>query len=250
LTEQPLNLDDFTERGYVAALTAAVAAYSFKPFGTDAAERHVLWRHDVDVSMHRAVRLAEIEVEHGARSTWFVSLHSAFYNLLERDVTERAARLAELGHWIGLHFDAFYYAPNDDLEERMAFERSVLEQLIEAPVGAVSFHNPDLSHAESLRDDVLAGMVNAYGRTLRERYAYVSDSNGYWRFRRLADVLEAAEEPRLHVLIHPEWWQREAMMPRERIQRAIDGRAHRVGEAYDELLAGAGRFNARSTSDA
>jgi hypothetical protein len=240
-----LHLDDFTERGYAAALMVARTRYRFEPFGSTAEEPHVLWRHDVDVSLHRAVRLAEIEAEHGARSTWFLSLHSAFYNLLEREMTERARRLAELGHWIGLHFDAGYYAADDDLPECMAFERSLLERVVGAPVEAVSFHNPDVTGVAELQHDAFAGMVNAYGRGLGERYSYVSDSNGYWRFRRLADVLAAHDEPRLHVLTHPEWWPPDPMAPRARIQRAIDGRAQSVGDAYDALLATAGRRNAR-----
>jgi hypothetical protein len=243
LTGDDLHLDDFTEHGYAAALTAAREHYRFEAFGTTATEPHVLWRHDVDVSMQRAVRLAEIEVEHDVRSTWFLSLHSAFYNLLEREMTERARRLAELGHWIGLHFDAGYYPGGGDRSEHMALERALLERLAGAPVNAVSFHNPDVTGVAELQEDAFAGMVNAYGRALRERYAYVSDSNGYWRFRRLADVLAARDEPRLQVLTHPEWWQREAMAPRARIQRAIEGRAQSVAEAYDALLASAGRRN-------
>ena len=244
MARDPLHLEDFTERGYTAALAAAAARYRFEPFGTGAAEPHVLWRHDVDVSMHRAVALAEIEARQGVRSTWFLSLHSAFYNLLEREMTELALRLASLGHWIGLHFDAGYYGTAVDLHEPMALERALLEGVVGAPVGAISFHNPDATGVEDLRDDELAGMVNAYGRSVRERYAYVSDSNGYWRFRRLADVLDGGAEPRLHVLTHPEWWQAVAMTPRERIQRAIDGRARRVGDSYDAGLADAGRLNA------
>jgi hypothetical protein len=244
VASDPLHLEDFTERAYGAALASAAARYRFEPFGTAAAEPHVLWRHDVDASMHRAVALAEIEAEHGVRSTWFLSLHASFYNLLERETTDLAVRLAALGHWIGLHYDAAYY-DDGDLLEHLAAERALLESVVGAPVGAVSFHNPDRTGVEDVRDDVLAGMVNAYGRTLGDRYAYVSDSNGYWRFERLADVLDAGTEPRLHVLTHPEWWVAEPMSPRERIQRAIDGRARRVGERYDEALAAAGRLNAR-----
>jgi hypothetical protein len=245
VASDPLHLDDFTEHAYGAALAAAAARYRFEPFGTTAAAPHVLWRHDVDASMHRAAALAEIEAAQGVRSTWFLSLHSTFYNLLEREPTELARRLAALGHWIGLHFDAAYYDGDADLVAHMAAERALLESVVGAPVGAVSFHNPDRTRIQDVRDDVLAGMVNAYGRTLGERYAYVSDSNGYWRFRRLADVLEAGDEPRLHVLTHPEWWQAEPMAPRERIQRSIDGRAQRVAESYDAALAEAGRLNAR-----
>ena len=64
---------------------------------------------------------------------------------------------------------------------------------------------------------------------------YVSDSNGYWRFERLPEVLAAGAHERLHVLTHPEWWQEEAMSPRERILRCIAGRARRRGDRHDPL---------------
>jgi hypothetical protein len=53
-------------------------------------------------------------------------------------------------------------------------------------------------------------------------------------------VLEAAAEERLQVLTHPECWTPEAMAPRQRIQRAIDGYAQAIGRWYDDALA---RFN-------
>ena len=71
----------------------------------------------------------------------------------------------------------------------------------------------------------------------------MSDSNGFWRYRRLEDVLTEAKEERLQVLTHPEWLQDRVMTPRERVQRCIDGRAARVAERYDRYLADCGRPN-------
>ena len=236
--------EDFTEAAYAELVELAKRGYSFEPFGTDASEPHVLWRHDVDYSVHRALRLAEIEAEAGVRSTYFLHLHSAFYNLLERPVFERAQRLLEHGHWLGLHFDAGF-RDGGDMESEMAAERDLLERLFGRAVEVVSFHNPEATGVESIGDERLAGMVNAYGDAIRERYSYVSDSNGYWRYRRLGDVLEAADEKRLHVLTHPEWWQAEPMSPRDRIARCAEGRAQAALAGYDELLALSGRDNIR-----
>ena len=80
-------------------------------------------------------------------------------------------------------------------------------------------------------------MVHAGARSVRDRYAYVSDSNGYWRFERLPEVLAAGAHERLHVLTHPEWWQEQPMSPRERILRCIEGRGRASEATYDALLA-------------
>jgi hypothetical protein len=237
--------EDFTEDRYRELIRRARRHYRFEPFGTSCAEPHVLWRHDLDHSVHRALALARIEAEEGVAATYFVLLRSEYYNPLERAISDRLHEIASLGHRIGLHFDASFWELRDDeqLADRLAFERRLLEDLTGSEVGAFSFHVPEVGGALRFDDDVIAGMVNAYGRTLRERYPYVSDSNGYWRFRRLHDVIAAHEEPRLQVLTHPEWWVPAPMSPSARIDRAIHGRARSVRAEYDALLASLGRVN-------
>jgi hypothetical protein len=88
-----------------------------------------------------------------------------------------------------------------------------------------------------------AGMVNVYAEYFQREVSYISDSNGYWRHRRLRDVLESGTEPRLQVLTHDAWWQESPMSPAARVQRSIRGRADRTWERYRALLEGAGRIN-------
>ena len=116
------------------------------------------------------------------------------------------------------------------------------EALERARCEAVSLHNPSVSGTEDLDVEELGGMVHAGARSVRDGYAYVSDSNGYWRFERLAEVIAAGAHERLHVLTHPEWWQEEPMSPRERILRCIEGRGRAVG---GDLRRAAGRQRAR-----
>jgi UDP-3-O-[3-hydroxymyristoyl] glucosamine N-acyltransferase LpxD len=234
---------DFTESHYRTVLRAAAARFTFAPFDARPPERHVLWRHDVDVSMQRALALARIEAEEGVRSTYLVMLHSEFYNLLEAGVSEHVREIIGLGHHLGLHFDAAYRRPHDpdELAELLSVERRFLQDTFEAPVGVFSFHNGELHDMLGYRADEIAGMVNAYGRTVFEEYQYVSDSNGRWRFERLADVIAQTTADRLQVLTHPEWWQAEAMPASDRIDRAIAGRALFTRRNYDRVLAMSGR---------
>lgn len=241
------HLDDFTEAGYREIIRRAKEVYRFEAYGTSEEAPHLLWRHDVDFSPHRALRLAEIEAEEDVRATYFVLPHSEFYNSLEADVVRRFRRIVELGHDLGLHFDAAFHAPFADqeaLEDALAFERSLLERVFGTPVGVFSFHNPDVGDALQFDADRLGGMINTYGASLKATYAYCSDSNGYWRFHRLSEFLEGGA-PYGQVLTHPEWWTPSPMLPRERVQRAIDGRAVATGAWYDDLLVRIGRHNAR-----
>jgi hypothetical protein len=240
---------DFTESVYRRLLVEAKRFYRFEPFGTQCADPHVLWRHDVDVSVHRAATLARIEAEEGVTATYFLWFHSPFYNLLEAPVAGAARRTLDAGHRLGLHFDSSFYSTLEsasDLAEKVAYEAGLLGDVLEKPVEALSFHNPGVANDDLGCDaDKIAGLVNVYGRTIRKRYGYLSDSNGHWRFRRLLDVLTEAAEERLHVLTHPEWWQAESMPPRERIVRCVQGRADRTLQDYDDLLSRAGRANIR-----
>ncbi len=239
---------EFTEAGYRRLVREARERYAFARFGAPAPDRRVLWRHDLDYSVHRALALAEIEADEGVRATYNFLLHSELYNLLEPAVTQRARRILDLGHWLGLHFDVGFYrgiADEDALAEKVASERDLLEGLFEREVTAFSLHNTQVSDSAGFDADVVAGLPSANGRTLRATHGYVSDANGYWRWDSLGDVLHSGEYERLHVLTHPEWWTPEPMSPRRRILRCIEGRGARAEESYDTLLATHGRVNIR-----
>ena len=55
------NISDFTEKHYRYLIKTAKKNYLFEPFTAKTKLPHVLWRHDVDFSMHRASSLAKIE---------------------------------------------------------------------------------------------------------------------------------------------------------------------------------------------
>ncbi len=242
------QFEDFTERAYRDLLALAKSRYAFERYGTWTDRPHVLWRHDVDYSMHRAVRIARIEAENNVQATYFFLLHSELYNLLELEVFRHAQEILSLGHSLGVHFDAAFYGgfdSEDQLAVKLRHEARLFEDIFERPVRVFSLHNADVSNSARFDGDEIAGLLNASGRGIRQRYRYVSDSNGYWRFECLRDVLESEENAYLHVLTHPEWWQVEAMSPRARIMRCIEGRRTYTERSYDRLLETYGRTNIR-----
>jgi len=247
MTQLSEGFEEFTEIGFRELLLGLKAGgYRFARYGEEAADRHVIWRHDVDNSMHRAARLAEIEAREGATATYFVNPRCAFYNLLEPKIAQLLERIKGLGHEIGLHFDAGAYGISTwtaaEIEKALSRERLILEMILGTPIRCVSWHNPDLSNLLEFDADRIGGLCNAYSALLRRGYTYCSDSNGYWRFQPMPDVI-AAGHPRLHLLTHPEWWTPDPMPPSERIDRAVMGRARAVRRDYDALLARGGRRN-------
>ena len=238
----------FTEADYIAHLRALRdAGYAFARYGEATPDPHVLWRHDIDFSPQRAARLAALEAAEGARGTYFFNARSDFYNLAEPAVRACVAAIAEAGHDFGLHFDAAAFpdalGSPAAIEAAVARERVLVEMIIGQPLRAVSWHNPGLAPMlAGVGDDCIAGLVNAYSDRLKRDYVYCSDSNGFWRFQPMRDVI-AAGHPRLHLLTHPGWWTPEAMSPSERIDRALLGRARAIRRAYDDTLRISGREN-------
>ncbi len=217
---------DFTEAGFRALLESlAVGSYKSVRYGEPLADRVAVLRHDVDVSMHRAAALARIEAKAGVRATYFLHPRCGFYSLAEPPIAALARAIAALGHDIGLHFDAGSDRrwTRDGLEAAVRRDRALLEAMVERPAVAVSWHNPGFSNALEFKDARFGGLVNAYGRHYWDSYSYCSDSNGYWRHQPMPEVV-AAGHPRLHLLIHPEWWTPTAMSPSARMDRAVEGR--------------------------
>lgn len=220
-----LFTEDFTTGNYKRLLELAKSRYQFLTY-TEAlnqpSENSVIWRHDIDFSVDQAVSLADIELEIGVVSTYFVQLSSRFYNLFDQETKEKIRSISKMGHEIGLHFDPTVYNISTEVEltEKLGFEKAILENLIEANINSFSFHMPtDTIMCNQKRE--YAGMVNVYSPYFKENFKYCSDSNGYWRFENLESVLYDTHK-RLHILTHPVWWVENSMTPLERLQGTIN----------------------------
>jgi len=239
------NIDDFTINEYVDLIRIAKSNYRFVDYNlTELKGNFILMRHDCDFSLNRALRIAQIENDNSVISTFFINPHCEFYNVLEKSQTKILKKILELGHNIGLHFDLFYYdvSSEDQLNDLVGKEAQWLQSLLECKIKAFSYHNP--SNLCLTWDQIeYGGLINCYSNFFQNNVPYCSDSNGYWRFRRLRDVLEQATDPCLQILTHPGWWQEKPMLPRERILRAVKGRASALMKMYDNFLEEAGRKN-------
>lgn len=245
IQSEQFNYSDFTRNNYRCLLQKAKENYIFRGYRNYRDDEHfLLWRHDVDFSVHAARKLAYIEAEEGVSSTYFLMLHSDFYNLLEKNVSNYVRDILSFGHTIGLHFDSDFYeiADTDTLEKRLKLEADFLSETFGVPIDAFSFHNPSAWALEQ-QEHIYAGMVNTYAAYFQSNVGYCSDSNGYWRYRRLIDVLEKAQDQRLQVVTHPAWWVDVPCSPRDRIVRCVEGRAAYTIKKYDADLEKYGRSN-------
>ncbi|MBI4647021.1 MAG: hypothetical protein HY738_10635, partial [Bacteroidia bacterium] len=101
---------DFTFKEYRELLEIASQNYIFRNFTNfQENENFIIWRHDVDFSLINAWELAKIEKEYNIKSTFFILLHSEFYNPLEYNSYKMLNEIKNSGHDIGLHFDSHFY---------------------------------------------------------------------------------------------------------------------------------------------
>lgn len=248
---QPLQLyyEDFTEENYRRLVRLAKQRYTFISYPQHEQEGHnVLWRHDVDYSIARSLALAKIEVEEEVRSTFFVYPHCPFYNLLDVDTARQMREILKMGHSLGLHLDVgfmadYYGAYGDEAKALVNREKELMETLFDAPIHVVSFHQPELRGLMDTKQPTFQGMINVYADSIFNRYTYSSDSNGYWRFARMEDVLRDESLTDVQVLTHPAWWTPGVLTPAQRIMRTIKGRARSSWKRYSAELTESGRNN-------
>jgi hypothetical protein len=197
---------DFSLDHYRDLLRAAKAGgYRWAGFDRPPEAGDLLLRHDVDLSLHAAVAVAEIEADEGAWSTWFLMTRSGFYNLDSAEGEHVITRLRGLGHRIAHH--AVY--PHVDLDDR--FE----------PI--VAWHNPDPEYMLSDID----GATNVMRPPFFDPDHYRSDSNQRWRHGCPHDELAAGSFGWLQLLTHPEIWAYPGRTMRETMDAMLD--ADRAG---------------------
>jgi hypothetical protein len=240
----PTHYSDFTIARFAELCAFARERYEFLRLNEPPTRPGVIWRHDVDISVQHALRIAELEANLGVVATYFLLPHSICYNLWAEENVSAARAICALGHDVGLHFDpTFYGAAGEELDRRAVEERRWLEDLLEVEIASVSFHKFEVVRSKVETAERFAGMVNAYGERLQSEYHYVSDSNGVWRFESMFEAIESRRYDRLQALTHPVWWSDRPMAPRRRLQDCIDAAASAMGHWYDETTRQYGRPN-------
>ncbi|MGZ4360603.1 MAG: hypothetical protein ACXVY8_06220 [Gaiellaceae bacterium] len=176
---------DFGLDHYREILAAArKGGYRFRRFEQDPSDGDIFLRHDVDLSLAAALRLAELEAELDVQATYFLMTRSVFYNLLSPEGAAALARLRELGHAVGLHA----LRPHVDADSR--FDR------------VLAWHNPD---PETMTDP-LPALENVMSERFFRPDRYRSDSNRHWRSGCPHEALARREFEWLQLLTHPEIW--------------------------------------------
>lgn len=168
------------------------------------------FRHDVDISLKKAVEMAEFESKNGIKSTYYILLSSPYYNALEAENLQRIRTLRELGMGIGLHYDnSIKLQDANQCCSEIIIQLGILQHHIgELEEKSVTFHKPlrgvDIN-AETVN---LLNLSNIYSPNFDQRFKYISDSGHNWR-ENPYDIIDTNDM--VHINTHPEWYNNEEM---------------------------------------
>lgn len=174
--EQALSPADFSREQLLKLFTGAPRAF---------------WRHDVDISLAAAVRMARFAEVAGVRSTFYLNPRCDFYNLFSREGRDTVRHILDCGHQLGVHVEDALGDPEQDAANDL--------QLAEAWYGPVTFGRRVSFHMP--KPAVLWRVFrpffeNAYAPEWEGRY--VSDSRGVPIAEQVTDDMQ--------VSLHPEHW--------------------------------------------
>ena len=210
----------FTFAYYRDILTVARRSYECCLFGdifSAAAQGRslLLVRHDIDLSLTHALKMAVLEHEAGVPATYYVMVGGPLYDVYAPENRSALRALLELGHEVGVHSLAGERggSQNDDMPAAVRAECDCLERILGQPVKSISFHRPI---PEVVRGDrFVADRVNAYAADLMQ--VYLADSGGRWRIPNPVAELAAPRAPITQLLVHPFWWGEQHAEPFERV---------------------------------
>lgn len=160
-------------------------------------------RHDIDISPKYALKMAEIEHEEGIVASYYILLHSKFYNPLTPKNLDIFKKIKKLGHEIGLHYDTSVYSKKKtDILNGILNEIKILELILSTKITSISQHNPATS---PFIEELNKYVIDAYNKDLiNGKYKYLSDSGQKWRNGCMCHFL--GKYDKIHVLIHPISW--------------------------------------------
>ena len=197
--------------------------------------RYFILRHDVDFSPEAALRMAKLEATMGIRASYFVLLSAPYYNLLSEQYLDFPRGLIGMGHEVGLHYDLRVYTDlgHGKLLETLEANINLLTKLAGKKVRSIAMHNPSLSGGDPFRNT--KQFINAYDDQYTQNTMFLSDSCGAWRDEAVSVFETCNVPPRLQLLIHPLFWDREAADRWTRLDEFMQGKVATLREDTERI---------------
>ncbi len=238
-TLSPADLDTVEYRldAYESLLRSfTTAGYEFSGFdpANPPGSGEILLRHDVDLSVTRALAMAECEHRLGVESTYCLLLNAPAYDLTQPRTVRMLQRIAKLGHDLALHFDPHAYWSFDDdphptsVATKVEEELLLLGRLLDREISTVSFHMPP----PWVLDRSYEPFVNTYAPPFFSEIEYVSDSSQKWT---TTPPFPDGLAETFQLLVHPGLWHADHRPMGDIVCELCDQRHAAVDHYFDPL---------------
>lgn len=165
-------------------------------------KQYIVLRHDVDLSPDIALRMAEAEAKRNLYATYFILLHSPYYNALSEHNITVIKKISELGHEIGLHYDTtFFKDSKSKIMKQISTELDILSDIINKKVISIVQHNTSVTPGLK---KTISGFVDPMQSEISRDTLYISDSIQNWRRGCMCNHID--KDDKLQILVHPIWW--------------------------------------------
>lgn len=199
---------DFSLGHYFEVLDKAKNSYDFigplKDFQKLKKKNNfIVLRHDVDISLEHALKIAQLESDHNLHSTFFILLNSQFYNALTKNNVVIIKKISKLGHEIGLHYDTDILPKSiSDARLHIGNQIKILEDVSGQKITSITQHNPTTS--KKLNQKLIVNFFDAMHNPIMKSAVYLSDSVHNWRKGCMCN--HVGKISKLQILTHPIWW--------------------------------------------
>jgi len=175
-------------------------------------KKYCVIRHDIEFSMDRAYKLAELESQLGIQSTYTVQLRNNTYNALSEKNIQLIHRIRKLGHKIALHQNP-PFMNKKKLIDYVLKDIETLEHYYGFEIDRYAFHRPKQEQLKMYLD--IPGKINCYGPKYFHyfegkkpedlRVVYLADSNHQWKWGHPIS-LDFTKVDKLQLNLHPFSW--------------------------------------------
>lgn len=165
-------------------------------------------RHDVDISLQRQHKMAELEKKYGIQSTYLFRLHAERYEF--EQAKPIIQDLVKDGFEIGFHYESLSQTKGDS-ESAIKLFAEELKQIREiTPIHIVAAHG-DKYKNRTIWPSIPKEKLKVWSCYDLKRDHYISDAGGYDMFKRFGHHLfqkltKTAKGEIVQILIHPDWW--------------------------------------------
>ena len=182
-------------------------------------EKYCVIRHDVEYSMDRALKLAQLESELDIKSTYCIQVRNNIYNAISDKNIKIAKQIKALGHEIALHQDPPAGLGDYSLKEYLLRDMRVLSMYYDLPIKIFSYHKPKQEYLQKYF--TVEDKINTNGNKFFHYFkgdglvkpeelnvTYLADSNHKWKWGDPKD-LDFTKVKKLQMNMHPYSWSEE-----------------------------------------